>query len=111
MKNKHQRASIIAIVLLGVSGCSCHATLSEDIQDRPKDGVQVSATQPEALKQALAEWLAYRVQRGEVTNRNSYAAGFKKGFEESAGFVDGFSDYNLCHSDGMRAQLGESPQQ
>ncbi len=63
------------------------------------------------MGRVLSEWLAYRVQRNEIADRDSYSAGFTKGFEEPDGLVDGSSDYNLGHSDGMRAKRGESPRQ
>lgn len=51
----------------------------------------------------LAEWRSYRVKIGQVRNTEDYDRGFLKGFAGPPGLVDGSADYNLGHSDGMRA--------
>lgn len=89
MKNKNKRAFTLSIVLLGVAGCSIDSTPSREIKVLPKEGAEANVTQPEELEQALSEWLDYRVQRNEVKDRESYSKGFRRGFEEPAGFVDG----------------------
>jgi len=63
------------------------------------------------LSKSLKTWCSYRVKRNQVRNIDEYGLGFRRGFIGPPGLVDGSADFNLGHSDGMRAQMKMFPNQ
>jgi hypothetical protein len=72
-----------------------------------------TATQSESsdYARALDQWRSHRIRRSEIADIKDYEEGFLKGYTGPPGLVDGSSDFNLGHSDGMQAKMGELPDQ
>jgi len=70
-----------------------------DFQDgsRPRSG----------FEDTLHIWLKYRIDGRLVGGREEYENGFERGYAGPPGLVDGSADFNLGHSDGMRARMGQ----
>ena len=63
------------------------------------------------LSKSLNTWCSYRVKLNQIRNIDEYELGFRKGFTDPPGLVDGSADFNLGHSDGMGAQMKIFPNQ
>jgi len=61
------------------------------------------------LSTSLEAWRSHRVKRGQAQNIEEYERGFRKGFTDPPGLVDGSADFNLGHSDGMLAKIRMFP--
>jgi hypothetical protein len=70
----------------------------------------LSKEKPESFAEKLEIWRAYRIKQKEIIQVEDYEKGFRKGFHESAGLVDGSPDFNLGHSDGMQAKMNKLPE-
>jgi hypothetical protein len=100
----------VALILTGCSGDTPparRAAKSDSTSARPAD--RPESLQDSTYAEMAALWLDHRVKRSEISGVEDYARGFLKGYEGPPGLVDGSPDFNLGHSDGMRARMGLCP--